>query len=245
MIQKEYDNMNQKIGILDSGIGGTTILKEIKKLLPTEDYIYYADGKNNPYGEKTPEEIYEIVEKIVKFLIREKNCKLIVIACNTATTRCMKKLKEHYPEIHFVGTVPAIKVACDNNYKHTLVLATPSTIDSERTKELIRDNKKDNQEIMLISCEGLANAIETNNQEKINSILQQVKEKIGKTPIDSIVLGCTHYPLIKEQINTFFPDVPLLDGSLGVAKEVRRQLEKHNLLNKKGNGNVEYIDSKE
>lgn len=234
----------KKIGILDSGIGGTTVLREIKKLLPTEDYIYYADSKNNPYGEKTPEEIYYIVDKIVKFLI-EKNCKIIVLACNTATTRCMKKLKKEYPNMLFVGTVPAIKVACDHNYKHTLVLATPSTIDSERTKELIHDNKREDQEITLISCEGLANAIENSDKEKINIILQQVKKKVENIPIDSIVLGCTHYPLIKANINNFFPNIPLLDGSFGVAKEVKHQLEIHNLLNKKGQGNVEYIDSKE
>ena len=157
-IIKKGDNMKQKIGILDSGIGGTSTLEEIKKLLPNEDYIYYADSKNNPYGEKTPEEIYKIVKNIVEFLIA-KNTKLIVLACNTATTRCLKKLKIEYPNMLFVGTVPAIKVACDNNFKHTLVLATPSTIDSERTKELIRDNKRIDQEITLISCEGLANAI--------------------------------------------------------------------------------------
>ena len=244
MVQKEYVNMNQKIGILDSGIGGTTILKEIKKILPTEDYIYYADGKNNPYGEKKPEEIYQIVDKIVSFLL-EKKCKIIVIACNTATTRCMKKLKEKYPNIPFVGTVPAIKVACDYNYKHTLVLATPSTIDSERTKELICDNKRKDQEITLISCEGLANAIETNDKEKINTILQKVKNKVENIPIDSIVLGCTHYPLIKNKISNFFPNIPLLDGSFGVAKEVKHQLQIHNLLNKNGKGNVEYIDSRE
>ena len=160
--------MNKKIGILDSGIGGTTVLNEIIKLLPKEDYVYYADSKNNPYGEKSPKEIYKIVENIVEFLLKEKDCKMIVIACNTATTRCMKKLKEKYKDIPFVGTVPAIKVACDNNYKHTLVLATPSTIDSERTKELIEENRKENQEIILTSCDGLANAIEPKNREKMN-----------------------------------------------------------------------------
>lgn len=235
--------MNQKIGVLDSGIGGTTILNEVKKLLPTEDYIYYADGKNNPYGEKTPEEIYQIVENIVKFFIKE-NCKLIILACNTATTRCMKKLKKEYPNIIFVGTVPAIKVACDHNFKHTLVLATPSTIDSERTKELIEENKKEDQKITLISCDGLANAIETNNKEKIHKILQQIKNSVREKEIDSIVLGCTHYPLIKEEINEFFPNIPQLDGSYGVAKEVKRQLEINNLRNTKGTGSIKWIDSK-
>lgn len=237
--------MNKKIGILDSGIGGTTVLNEIIKLLPKEDYVYYADSKNNPYGEKSPKEIYKIVENIVEFLLKEKDCKMIVIACNTATTRCMKKLKEKYKDIPFVGTVPAIKVACDNSYKHTLVLATPSTIDSERTKELIEENRKENQEIILISCDGLANAIETKNKEKMNDILENVKEKTKNTPIDSIVLGCTHYPLIKDEIHKFFKDIPLLDGSIGVAKEVKRQLENHNLLNTKGTGKIEFIYSKD
>lgn len=236
--------MNQKIGILDSGIGGTTILKEIKKLLPKEEFIYYADNKNNPYGEKTEEEIYKIVNNIVKFLMYEKKCKMIVIACNTATTRCMKRLKEQYKEIHFVGTVPAIKVACDNNYKNTLVLATPATIDSKRTHELIKENKKAGQEITLISCDGLANAIENKNKKRINEILEKIKQKTKNKNVDSIVLGCTHYPLIKKEINEFFPNVTLLDSSLGVAKQVKRQLKKYNIENLNGTGEVEFIYSK-
>lgn len=236
--------MNQKIGILDSGIGGTTVLAEIKKLLPKEDYIYYADNKNNPYGEKPEEEIYKILDNIVKFLIYDKHCKMIVIACNTATTRCMKQLKEKYKDIPFVGTVPAIKVACDNNYKNTLVLATPATIDSERTHELIKENKKIGQEITLISCDGLANAIETKNEEKINEILEKVKYKTKNKKIDSIVLGCTHYPLIKKEINEFFPNTILLDGSLGVAKQVKRLLHQYNIENLNGTGEVEFIYSK-
>ena len=113
--------MNNKIGMFDSGIGGLTILKELKKLLPNEDYIYYADSKNNPYGEKSDEELMKIVTNIVDFLI-SKDVKIIVIACNTATTRCIKRLRLMYPNMLFVGTEPAIKVACDNNYKNTLTI---------------------------------------------------------------------------------------------------------------------------
>ena len=102
--------MNQKIGILDSGIGGTTVLAEIKKLLPKEDYIYYADNKNNPYGEKTEEEIYKIVDNIVKFLIYDKHCKMIVIACNTATSAAISTLRREY-SVPFVGMEPAVKPA--------------------------------------------------------------------------------------------------------------------------------------
>lgn len=237
--------MNKKIGVLDSGIGGTTVLKEIIKLLPKEDYVYYADSKHNPYGEKTQEEIYNIVNNIVDYLINKKDCKIIVIACNTATTRCMKQLKEKYKDTPFVGTVPAIKVACDNNYKKTLVLATPATIESERTHELVVENKKEDQEIILKSCDGLANAIETKDNNKINTILQNIKNDVLEKDIDSIVLGCTHYPLIKEDIKKYFPNAKLLDGSLGVAKEVKRQLENNNLLNTSGYSRVEYINSKE
>ena len=98
-----------KIGVFDSGIGGLTVLEELKKVLPKEDYIFYADSGNNPYGEKTDEELRKIVSNVVDFLIN-KDCKLIVIACNTATTRCIAYLREKYPNIVFIGTEPAVKV---------------------------------------------------------------------------------------------------------------------------------------
>ncbi len=236
--------MNKKIGVLDSGIGGTTVLDKMVELLPNEEYIYYADTKNNPYGEKSEEELYKIVRNIVTFLIDKKNCKIIVLACNTATTKCMKKLRKEFPEMLFVGTVPAVKVACDNHYKHTLVLATPATIDSERMTELVQDNKKENQEINLYPCPGLADAIEKQEEDKITQILEKIKRKTKAKKIDSIVLGCTHYPLIKDKIKKYFPKAALLDGSSGVAKEVKRQLENHNLLNQTNTFNIEYIDSK-
>ena len=235
--------MNKKIGVLDSGIGGTTVLNKIVELLPNEEYIYYADTKNNPYGEKSEEELYKIVKEIVTFLINKKNCKIIVLACNTATTKCMKKLKEEFPDMLFVGTVPAVKAACDKHYKHTLVLATPATIDSERMAELVKDNKKDDQEMILYPCPGLADAIEKERKDKIIQILKKIKQEMQDKKIDSIVLGCTHYPLIKDQIKEYFPNVMLLDGSFGVAQEVKRQLESHNLLSQTSTGNIEYIDS--
>ena len=99
-----------KIGVFDSGIGGLTVLEELKKMLPKEDFIFYADSANNPYGEKTDEELNGIVSNIVDFLI-DKGCKIIVIACNTATTRCIRYLREKYPDIVFIGTEPAVKLA--------------------------------------------------------------------------------------------------------------------------------------
>ncbi|MDD5887922.1 MAG: glutamate racemase [bacterium] len=223
-----------KIGMFDSGKGGLSILTEARKLLPYENFLYYGDSLNNPYGEKSDEELLKITSSIVDYLI-EREVKLIVIACNTATTRCIKKLREMYPNIIFIGTEPAIKVACDHNFKNTLVMATPATIESRRTSELINNNKRDDQNIYLVSCPGLAEAIEKDDKAQVKLILKEVLRKYKDKGIDSIVLGCTHYPFIKKEILEEMPNVVLLDGALGVSKEIKRQLEIHNLLN---NSNV-------
>ena len=235
--------MNNKIGIFDSGIGGLTTLEEIKKLLPNEDYIYYADSKNNPYGEKSDAELLSIVKDIVEYLLN-KNVKIIVIACNTATTRCIEALRHDYPNINFVGTEPAIKVACDKGFKNTLVLATPGTISSEKVHKLVKDNIHDDQKIHLLACDGLANAIETKNDEKIDSILYNLLNEYKDMNIDSIVLGCTHYPIIKDKIQSFFPNANLIDGNIGVAKRVKFILKENNLLCNSNTGNVEFIQTK-
>ncbi len=236
--------MNSKIGVFDSGKGGLTTLNEIKKILPHEDYIYYADSVNNPYGEKTDEALYIIVTNVVNKLI-SKGVKLIVVACNTATTRCIEKLRKDYPNMLFIGTEPAIKVACDNNYKNTLVLATSGTIASERTHELVKNNKKKNQKIHLLACEGLANAIELSDNEKIDKLLHTYLDEYENKNIDSVVLGCTHYPIISDRIKVFFPDAKIIDGNIGVAKRVKFILEENNILNnKKENGTIEFIIAK-
>lgn len=220
---------NNKIGMFDSGIGGLTVLKELRKLLPNENYIYYADSLNNPYGEKSDSELMNIVTNIVDFLI-SKDVKIIVIACNTATTRCINRLRKMYPNMIFVGTEPAIKVACDKNFKNTLVMATPGTIKSERTHELVKLNKRSDQKITLLPCKGLADAIESGNKDRVNKVLHKLLDKYTNQNIDSIVLGCTHYPHAKKNIKEIFPNAKLIDGNKGVSKQVKRQLESHNLL---------------
>lgn len=220
------------IGVFDSGIGGLSVLEELEKVLPNEDFYYYGDSINNPYGEKSDQELLEITSHIVDVL-KENGAKIIVIACNTATTRVMKKLREKYPEMIFVGTVPAIKVACDHDSKNTLVMATEATTHSLRTAELIRDNKRKDQNIYLVSCPGLANAIETKNEEKIKNILQETFLPYKDKNIDTIVLGCTHYPFIKKEILEGMPGVKLVDGSHGVSMETKRQLTENNLLDER------------
>ena len=210
-----------KIGVFDSGKGGTLILDEIKKLLPNEDYLYIGDSKNCPYGEKTDEELMAIVKGIVDRFVKW-GAKLIVIACNTATTRCISQLRKDYPNIQFVGTEPAIKLAAKSDARKILVMATPGTIDSERTARLLEENKKDNQVIDLLACNGLADVIETNGDvdKKLRGLLND-----SQKDYDKIVLGCTHYSLVKANIQKFFPAAELIDGNKAVANRVKKLIE--------------------
>ena len=214
------------IGVFDSGIGGATILKEIIKLLPNEKYIYYSDSKNNPYGDKTEEELYEIVDDIVKFLI-SKDCKAIVIACNTASAVCVEKLRNNYKDIIFIAVEPAYKMVYDYNFSgKTLVMATKGTIESEKFLKLYY--KYNNNNTILKPCIGLAELIEAGDKEKIKEYLNEnIKEY---NDIENVVLGCTHYPLIKDMIKDVLGDVNFFDGSVGVSRELKRRLEEKKLL---------------
>ena len=212
-----------KIGLFDSGIGGTTTMAEIKKLLPEAEYVFIADSKNCPYGEKTDEELWKIVCHNVDELLSQK-VDLIVVACNTATTRCIEKLRKAYPGVIFVGTEPAIKMACETGARKILVMATPGTVASERTNLLVEDNRLDGQEIELVGCKGLADAIEGGDDEKIEMVLDECLREIRRD-FEIVVLGCTHYPLIRDKIQKRFPGAELIDGNVGVAKQVVRLLK--------------------
>lgn len=176
---------NNKIGIFDSGIGGVTVLKEIIKILPNENYIYYSDSANNPYGDKTKEEVIEICDKIVQFLL-SKGCKVIVIACNTASAKAVSFLRDKYKKIPFIAIEPAYKMVHDYAYdKPTLVMATKGTIESEKFNLLYKTY--DNHKTELLECIGLANIIEEGNKEKIKKYLANIlSEYRGK--IQNVVL---------------------------------------------------------
>lgn len=205
-----------KIGIFDSGKGGLSVFDEIKKILPNEEYKYIADSKNCPYGEKSDEELMKITRGNVNEL-KDWGAEIIVIACNTATTRCIDRLRREYSGLKFVGTEPAIKLAADSGAKDILVMATPGTIGAEQTLKLVEKNKRDGQKIRLLSCPGLADAIEFNNEidKKLGELL------LGVGNYDCVVLGCTHYPLIKDKIGKYFPDAKIVDGNRGVARRVK------------------------
>ncbi len=204
-----------KIGVFDSGRGGTTVLEAIKELLPENEYYYIADSKNCPYGEKTDDELMRIVRNNVDEL-KEWGAEIVVIACNTATTKCIEMLRELYPELKFVGTEPAIKLATKSDAKNILVMATPGTVHSERMMSLLKENQKEGQEVELLACSGLADAIE--EEKEIDKVLASLLESVRQP--DLVVLGCTHYSLIKEKIQNYFPRATLIDGNEGVARRV-------------------------
>ncbi len=210
-----------KIGVFDSGIGGTTVLAAIQKILPDEEYKYIADSSNCPYGEKDDDELLKIVCHNVDLLL-QWGARVIVVACNTATTRCLAQVRKIYPNVPFVGTEPAVKLACDKGGRNILVLATPATISSERLQELVDQNATNAQHFTMLPCEGLADAIEFNRNldEKLHELFDNVPKDF-----DIIVLGCTHYPLIRDKIQMFFPNAELIDGNSGIAKQTQKIVE--------------------
>ena len=227
------------IGVLDSGIGGVTVLREILKQNIHANFIYYSDSKHNPYGDKSSDEVYSIVKWVVDYLL-DMGCVAIVLACNTASAICVKRLREEYPDTLFIAIEPAYKMVHDYNPKgKTLVMATEGTINSEKFLTLF--NKYDNKNTTLLPCKGLAELIEEGNEVKIDRYLDDNLSKYKD--IDNVVLGCTHYPLIKKNLRRVLGDVKFFDGSLGVSKELVRQLELRGITFDNKSFSVDFIDS--
>ena len=227
------------IGILDSGIGGVTVLKEILKQGINAKFIYYSDSKHNPYGDKSEEEVYSIVKGVVDYLLN-RGCDIIVLACNTASAMCVKRLRSEYPDTLFIAIEPAYKMVHDYNPKDkTLVMATEGTLNSEKFLALY--HKYDNKNTILLPCKGLAELIEEGNDVKIDRYLEENLSKYKD--IDNVVLGCTHYPLIKENIRKVLGNVKFFDGSVGVSKELVRQLQSRDIKFSSGKFSIVFIDS--
>lgn len=210
-----------KIGFFDSGKGGLTVLGEVRKLLPDAEYKYIADSENCPYGEKTDYELMQIARNNVEEL-KKWGAEIVVVACNTATTRCIDRLRKEYPELLFVGTEPAVRLAVNSGARNILVMATPGTVKSERMLAILSENRHPEQKIELLACPGLAEAIERN--EKIDEVLASLLQ--GNKEVDCVVLGCTHYSWVRDKIQKYFPKAVLVDGKKGVAKQVQCLVEK-------------------
>lgn len=231
--------MEENIGIFDSGIGGVTVFKEILKILPNENYIYYSDSKNNPYGGKDGEKIKSISDDIVKFLI-EKGSKAIVIACNTASAKAADFLRNKYSNIPIIAIEPAYKMVYDFAYNDpTLVMATVGTIKSDKFQKLY--NNYNNNKTILLPCNGLAELIENEEENKIWKYLEKNVAQY-KGMVKNVVLGCTHYPLIKNQIRETLGDVRFFDGSESLANHLKKVLDEQNKISFSG-GKIEFFDS--
>lgn len=242
--------VNSPIGIFDSGVGGTSIWKQIHSLLPFEDTLYLADNKNAPYGYKSKDEIIALSFKNTEFLL-ENNAKIIVVACNTATTNAIKELRAKY-DVKFIGIEPAIKPAALNSKTHKVgVLATQGTINST----LFAKSTSTFIDVEFIEQIGhnLVQLIENGEMysTEMTHLLQQYLQPMIDEDIDYLVLGCTHYPYLIPQIEKILPaNIHIIDSGTAVAKQTKNILEQHNLLNqssKKGkavfyaNGNTDVL----
>lgn len=236
---------NAPIAVFDSGMGGISVLRELVKIMPNEDYIYLGDSANAPYGMKTKEEVRELTLGHAKNFFDE-GVKGIVIACNTATSAAVRVMRQMYPEIPIVGIEPAVKPAALSDEKpRVLVMATPMTIREEKLRNLIA-MYEDEAIFYPLPCPGLMDFVEEGVLEgpQLQLYLDDLlADYIGK--VDAVVLGCTHYPFVRNIIqDTLGREVTIFDGGEGTAREMRRRLMVAGLLTDScEKGSIEYRNS--
>lgn len=240
------DKKNRPIGFFDSGVGGLSVMKEALKIMPNENFIYFGDSLNAPYGVKSVDEVRDLTFKAVEFLL-DKGVKGIAIACNTATSAAVADLRIKYPNLPLVGIEPALKPAVELEKDGSiLIMATPMTIKEVKFKRLM-DKYKDRADIIPVPCPGLMEFIESGKLEgeEIEVYLNNRLNEYKDSNISSIVLGCTHYPFITNAlINLFGDKVDIIDGGFGTATELKRRLQEQDLLNdSKEKGRIEIINS--
>lgn len=226
--------MNNPIGILDSGVGGLSIWKEVVRELPHEPIIYFADSFNCPYGAKNPEKIYQLAKKIVAYLL-EKDCKLIIIACNTITVNALDRLRSDFPNVPLIGVVPVVKMAAEKTRNNVIgVLSTEATARSEYQKNLIRDYASHLLTVNL-GTNRIVPLIESGDTEGLQKILPEILEPFREKKADVVALGCSHFPLIKDEIQEVLgPGVLLLDSGEAIARQATR-IVIHNAINSSEN----------
>lgn len=222
---------NRPIGIFDSGIGGTSIWKEIQKMLPYESCIYLADSKHAPYGEKSKNEIIDLSVKNTEYLL-QKGCKIVVVACNTATTIAIQCLRDNY-DIPFIGIEPAIKPASLKSQTKVIgILATKGTLSSDLFQET---SSLYAQGIKVIEKEGkgIVQLIEGGalQSSKMSELLNDYLNPMIEENIDHLVLGCSHYPYLIPLLKEMLPQsVKIIDSGMAVAKQTKAILSQKNML---------------
>lgn len=224
---------NAPVAVIDSGVGGISVLKELIRLMPNENYIYFGDNKNAPYGTKTTEQVKSLMFSNVEMLLGA-GAKAIVIACNTATAASVADLRKKYCDLPIIGIEPAIKPSAKyKKHSNVLVMATPLTLQQEKFEDLLIKYCED-ANIMTLACPGLMEFIEEGitEGEELETFLKELFTNVEGIKFDSVVLGCTHYPHIKQAIRRILgDDVMIFDGGEGTAKETKRRLTQSGLLN--------------
>ena len=214
-----------KIGVFDSGLGGLTVVQAMTQVLKGAEIFYVADTKNAPYGEKTPEQILQYSLDITNYLIDTHQIDALILACNTATSSAIKHLRETYPSLIIIGTEPGIKPAIEQTRTGKVgVLATPATLQGDKYKELAQSlSFQKDVDIFEQACPGLVEQIEKGEieSEKTKALLQEWLTPMRENDVDTIVLGCTHYPLVGEHIEDIMDcNVTLIHTGEAISKHL-------------------------
>ena len=232
--------------VFDSGVGGISVLKQLTLLMPDEDFIFFGDSKNAPYGTKKPEEVLELTLGHIKHYL-DVGIKGACIACNTATSASISELRRLYPDLPLAGIEPAIKPAAEKYPGgRILVMATPITIAGRKLHKLM-DKYSENAEIIPLACPGLMEFIEEGkiDSPELIAFLKKLLKPYIDNPVDAFITGCTHYPFITDKIfDVLGGKAEPFDGAPGTARELKRILNKHSLLRNDGHkGHINFEDS--
>ena len=234
--------MNDLIGFFDSGLGGISVLHEARRIMPNENYIFYGDNKNAPYGPRPLEEIRALSAAGIQRLL-DRDVKAIVIACNTATSAYAEIVRAQHPELPIIGMEPALKPA--HFARHggkVIVLATDATLRLEKFRRLMA---KYGDDAIPVVGEGLVELVETGraDEPETRDRVRKLLEPYAHEQVDAVVLGCTHYPYLRQHVQAVFPHAQLFDGRGGTAQRLKSQLETYGLRSDDTPGTVEYQTS--
>jgi len=222
---------NLPIGVFDSGVGGVSVLRHLIRIMPNENYIYLGDSKNAPYGTKSHEEIFLHAQECASQLL-QTGIKALVVACNTATSVCIDNLREKYEGTIVVGIEPALKPAVTSKKGATVVvMATPLTLKETKFKRLC-ETYGSQSTIIPLPCPGLMELVEKGaaDENETRQFLEKCFSGIDLISVDAVVLGCTHYPFVQDSLKAILPNATIYDGGEGTARQVKRLLEKADLL---------------
>lgn len=233
--------------VFDSGLGGISVLQELIHLMPEENYIYFGDSQNAPYGPKTSEQVCDLTLSGIRTLMA-KPAKAMVIACNTATSAAINILRETYPEMPVIGIEPAIKPATMETIRgRILIMATEMTLREEKFNRLL-DKYRGETEIITLAAPGIVELVERGVTQgpELDAYLERLLAPYRKRRLDAIVLGCTHFPFVSDSISAILGYAPAIhDGSLGTARETERQLTSSGLRNPgPAAGKIEFRNSR-